>query len=432
MALRSRLYLALRGAHGAYALRQKSIRTYARTILRGPAAPGAHRIVERTRPARNADAPLDAYDDPHSAPAMAIDRHLDEVEVVASEPEATDTRDVEAEAAGEGGLPITTRLELHDPQTEAVWPMLRTINLEGRVLPGATVPELSRETAQRMYEVIVRVQTMDDVFFSAQRQGRISFYMTNTGEEALHVGSASALDPADVVFAQYREAGVLMWRGFTLQNFADQCYGNADDVGKGRQMPVHYGSRKHNFQTISSPLATQIPQAVGAAYALKLQGAPNVAMCYFGEGAASEGDFHAALNFSATLEAPVIFFCRNNGYAISTPAKDQYRGDGIVARASGYGVAAIRVDGNDALAVHQATAEARAFALSNNRPVLIEGMTYRVGHHSTSDDSTRYRSLAEIQGWKDKDQPEVRFRNWLRSKGTAVSSLGFRGYRAGS
>ena len=186
-------------------------------------------------------------------------------------------------------------------------------------------------------------------------------------------GSASALSPSDIIFAQYREVGVLLWRGFTVQQCADQCFSNEADLGKGRQMPVHYGSQQFNFQTISSPLATQMPQAVGAAYSLKLSNADSIAVCYFGEGAASEGDFHAALNFSATLEAPMIFFCRNNGYAISTSSAEQFRGDGIVSRAAGYGIHAIRVDGNDVFAVHMATAAAREIALTQSCPVLIEG-----------------------------------------------------------
>ena len=209
----------------------------------------------------------------------------------------------------------------------------------------------------------------------------------------------------------------MLWRGFTLQQAADQCFGNDADNGKGRQMPVHYGSRDLNFQTISSPLATQMPQAVGAAYALKLRNDNKaITVCYFGEGAASEGDFHAALNFSSTLEVPMIFFCRNNGYAISTPVKDQYRGDGIISRASGYGIHAIRVDGNDLLAVRMATIEARRLALEKSCPVLIEAMTYRGGHHSTSDDSTRYRSINEIKHWQDNYDPILRFRNYLQSK----------------
>lgn len=197
----------------------------------------------------------------------------------------------------------------------------------------------------------------------------------------------------------------------------DQCFSNESDLGKGRQMPVHYGSKKLNFQTISSPLGTQLPQAVGAAYAYKLDNADSVAVCYFGEGAASEGDFHAALNFSATLEVPIVFFCRNNGYAISTPSSEQYRGDGIASRAVGYGIHAIRVDGNDLLAVRAATAEARRIAQTHSKPVLIEAMTYRAGHHSTSDDSTRYRSASEIKHWQDQYEPLKRFRTYMEERG---------------
>ncbi len=155
---------------------------------------------------------------------------------------------------------------------------------------------------------MLKLNRMDQVLYDAQRQGRISFYMTNYGEEASHVGSAAALDPKDEIFGQYREAGVLMYRGFSLDDFMNQCYSNELDPGKGRQMPVHYGSKDLHFQTISSPLATQIPQAVGAAYALKLKEANLCVICYFGEGAASEGDFHAALNMAATTGSPVIFF----------------------------------------------------------------------------------------------------------------------------
>jgi 2-oxoisovalerate dehydrogenase E1 component alpha subunit len=157
------------------------------------------------------------------------------------------------------------------------------------------------------------------IMYEAQRQGRISFYMTSYGEGATHMGSAAALEADDVVFGQYREAGVLLYRGFTLDEFMNQMYSNEQDYGKGRQMPVHYGKKSLNFQTISSPLGTQIPQAAGAAYALKLCGKDAIAIACFGDGAASEGDFHAAVNMASTTDSPVIFFCRNNGYAISTP-----------------------------------------------------------------------------------------------------------------
>lgn len=250
-----------------------------------------------------------------------------------------------------------------------------------------------------MYKSMVRLSIMDQVMFDAQRQGRISFYMANTGEEASHVGSAAALQPADTVFAQYREAGVLMYRGFTFQQFMNQCYSNRHDIGKGRQMPIHYGSPEHHFQTISSPLGTQALHAVGAAYALKMAKKDRVTICYFGDGSASEGDCHAALNMAATTESPVIFFCRNNGYAISTPTSEQYRGDGVASRGPGYGITSFRVDGNDLLAVFNTVKKARELCLTSgkNQPVLIEAISYRVSHHSTSDDSLAYRPK-EVHG----------------------------------
>lgn len=179
-------------------------------------------------------------------------------------------------------------------------------------------------------------------------------------------------------------------------------------------MPVHYGSKALNYQTISSPLGTQIPQASGAAYRLKLQGKNAVSICFFGEGSTSTTDFHSGLNFAATLGCPVIFFCRNNGYAISTSVKDQYRGDGVVSRAPGYGMAAIRVDGNDMFAVHAAVREARAYALEHTAPVLIEAMSYRQGHHSTSDDSLRYRSFEEVEHFAENSCPLKRLQAFLK------------------
>ena len=171
-------------------------------------------------------------------------------------------------------------------------------------------------------------------------------------------------------------------------------------------------------------MATQIPQAAGAAYALKLQNlqdpsiAPRVAVCYFGEGAASEGDFHAALNIAATRACPIIFICRNNGFAISTPTLEQYRGDGIASRGVGYGVETIRVDGNDIFAVREVTKEARRMALEDGgKPVLIEAMSYRVSHHSTSDDSFAYRARIEVEDWKRRDNPITRLRKWMERQG---------------
>lgn len=188
-------------------------------------------------------------------------------------------------------------------------------------------------------------------------------------------------------------------------------------------MPVHYGSSKLNIHTISSPLATQIPQAAGAAYALKFQSLYNpslprrIVACYFGEGAASEGDFHAALNIAATRSCPVVFICRNNGYAISTPTLEQYRGDGIASRGVGYGIDTIRVDGNDIFAVREVTKQARKMALEEGcQPVLIEAMSYRISHHSTSDDSFAYRARVEVEDWKRRDNPLIRLRKYLERR----------------
>jgi 2-oxoisovalerate dehydrogenase E1 component alpha subunit len=266
------------------------------------------------------------------------------------------------------------------------------------------------------------VSVMDLLMFEAQRQGRLSFYMVSAGEEGIAIGSASALSPLDVIFCQYRETGVYLQRGFTLASFMNQLFANCKDNGLGRNMPVHYGSKELNIHTISSTLATQIPHAAGAAYALKMQNMQNpgaearVSVCFFGEGAASEGDFHAALNIAATRQVPCIFICRNNGYAISTPTSDQYRGDGIASRGAGYGIATLRVDGNDIFAVRRATSHARKLALEDGgRPVLIEMMAYRVGHHSTSDDSFAYRQRREVEDWKRRDNPITRLRKWLEN-----------------
>lgn len=187
------------------------------------------------------------------------------------------------------------------------------------------------------------------------------------------------------------------------------------DKGKGRQMPCHYGSKDKNCVTISSTLATQIPQAAGSAYAFKRNNSNKCCIVYFGEGASSEGDAHAGFNIAATLETPLIFFCRNNGYAISTPVEEQYRGDALAGRALGYGLPAIRVDGNDTLAVYSATKLAREHCISKKGPILIEAVTYRIGHHSTSDDSLAYRSGEEVEKWQ-RVSPITRFRKYLESK----------------
>ncbi|KAK8152606.1 2-oxoisovalerate dehydrogenase alpha subunit mitochondrial precursor [Phyllosticta citrichinensis] len=327
---------------------------------------------------------------------------------------------------------FTSTLSFDTPADKPAMHTYRILDQDGEIVDkDRGPPDVPADQLLTWYKNMITVSIMDLIMFEAQRQGRLSFYMVSAGEEGIAVGSAAALTPDDVIFAQYRETGVFAQRGFTLDEFMSQLFANAHDPGRGRNMPVHYGSDRLHIHTISSPLATQIPHAAGAAYALKLQDLQTlpgqeaadpekrrVVACYFGEGAASEGDFHAALNIAATRSCPVVFMCRNNGYAISTPTLEQYRGDGIASRGVGYGIDTIRVDGNDILAVYEVTKEARRRALTNGcKPVLIEAMSYRVSHHSTSDDSFAYRARVEVEDWKRRDNPITRLRKYLESQG---------------
>ncbi|KAF9891395.1 hypothetical protein FE257_004251 [Aspergillus nanangensis] len=305
-------------------------------------------------------------------------------------------------------------------------PTYHVMNHDGQLAdPTREPPTVSEEQALVWYKNMLTVNIMDTIMFEAQRHGRLSFYMVSAGEEAITVGSAAALGPDDVITCQYRETGVFMQRGFTLKDFMSQLTANRNDPGKGRNMPVHYsGKNKVGVHAVASTLGTQIPHATGVAYAFKMEAledptaTPKVAACYFGDGAASEGDFHAALNTAAVRKCPVIFICRNNGFAISTPTSEQYIGDGIAVRGIGYGIESIRVDGTDIFAVYEATQEARRKALEDGgRPVLLEFMSYRVSHHSTSDDSFAYRRRDEAESWSSRNSPITRLRKWLEKRG---------------
>ncbi|KAI0051109.1 branched-chain alpha-keto acid dehydrogenase E1-alpha subunit [Auriscalpium vulgare] len=295
-------------------------------------------------------------------------------------------------------------------------PTYRVLDGVGNLIDGAEMPEISRDLARKIYENMVLLPTVDNLLYNVQRQGKISFYVG----VLLSYSTLNSTPPTDDR-GQYRELGVLLWRGWGLDATMAQCFGSKEDESsKGRQMPVHWGSSKYHFHTISSPLATQVPQAAGVAYALRrdpLRRGKNVAAVYFGEGAASEGDAHAGMLFASTLPSPTLFIARNNGFAISTPASEQYFGDGIAARGAAFGMDTIRVDGNDVLAVLAATRKARTLCVEKGRGVVIEAMTYRVGHHSTSDDSFAYRPRQEVEDRKRIDNPIARFRLFLHSQG---------------
>lgn len=309
--------------------------------------------------------------------------------------------------------------QLEINKSNEITPMFRVLDKEGQVI-DSSYDTIDKETALRIFNEMIKISIFDNRLNMAQREGKISFYMTCIGEEAAVVGSIAALEFEDMIFPQYREAAALLYRGFSTDQMINQLVGNYLDNGKGRQMPVHYGSKKLNYQTVSSPLATQIPHASGAGYHYRVRKENKVALTYFGEGAASEGDFHSALNFASTLKSQTIFFCRNNGYAISTNVNEQYGGDGIVKRGIGYGISSVRVDGNDVLAVYSTVKKARELSISQGIPVLIEAMSFRGGDHSTSDASKAYRTDEVLNEWKEYiselGNPITRFENYLIKK----------------
>ncbi len=290
----------------------------------------------------------------------------------------------------------------------------RVLNDDGTVRDGAQVPEINDESVVRIFDTMLQTRIIDDRMMRLQRQGRLGFYMKSIGEEASHF-SVYPLTMDDWVFPSYREQGAWFWRGYTIEQFINQLYGNEKDPIKGRQMPVHHSARALNLVSISSPVGTQIPQAVGAAYAAKIKKTGAVAMTFFGEGTSSGADFHVGMNFAGVFKAPVVFVCRNNGWAISVPSQKQTAARTYASRAIGYGMPGIRVDGNDILAVIQAANEAVERARAGDGPTLIEAVTYRVEGHSSSDDPSVYRQASEPEEWKRRD-PINRLRGYLQTR----------------
>jgi pyruvate dehydrogenase E1 component alpha subunit len=290
----------------------------------------------------------------------------------------------------------------------------RVLDDDGRVLPGARVPDVADDLLRKIFDVMMLVRIMDDRMMRLQRQGRLGFYMKAIGEEASHFAVAPLRD-SDWIFPSYREQGAWFWRGYTIKQFIDQLFGNANDPIKGRQMPVHHSASWLNLVSISSPVGTQIPQAVGAAYAAKVMGKDDVSMVYFGEGTSSTGEFHVGMNFAGVWKAPCVFLCRNNGWAISVPREKQTAAKTFASKAIGYGMPGIRVDGNDILAVLQVAQEAIDRARAGEGPTLIEALTYRVQGHSSSDDPSVYRNPDEPVEWEKRD-PLKRMRTYLQTR----------------
>jgi 2-oxoisovalerate dehydrogenase E1 component alpha subunit len=247
---------------------------------------------------------------------------------------------------------------------------------------------------------MVTVRIFDDRMYRAQRQGKTSFYMKCTGEEAIATASAAALDREDMHFPTYRQQGLLVSRGYPLTQMMCQIYSNPGDKLKGRQLPIMYSDKPHGFFSISGNLGTQFPQAVGWAMGAAIKGDSRIAMGWVGDGATAEGDFHSALTFAAVYNVPVVLAVVNNQWAISSFSGIAGAERATFAqRAVGYGIAGLRVDGNDALAVYAAVKWASERARSNLGPTLIEFFTYRSEGHSTSDDPSGYRPTNEAKLW---------------------------------
>ncbi len=267
-----------------------------------------------------------------------------------------------------------------------------------------------------LYRWMLSVRLFDERMVNLQRQGRIGFYGPITGQEAATVGSGYALEPGDWIFPALREGAIARMKGLPLAAMVAQLMGNSADRCKGRQMPCHYSFREGGYVSMSSCIATQLPQAVGWAMAAKIRKEPRVAVAYLGDGATSESDFHTAANFAGVYKAPVVFFCQNNQWAITVPFSKQTASAGVAVKAKAYGFPGVQVDGNDVVAVHAATREALTHARSGQGPTLIEAVTYRMGGHTTSDDPSRYRDEAEVAAWRAKD-PILRFRRTLEARG---------------
>jgi pyruvate dehydrogenase E1 component alpha subunit/2-oxoisovalerate dehydrogenase E1 component alpha subunit len=293
--------------------------------------------------------------------------------------------------------------------------LLQLLGPDGTVLDDGD-SGIDAELCDRLYRAMLFQRQLDGRMMNLQRQGRIGFYGTATGQEATTFGAAAALADDDWVFPGLREGGLLLWRGFPLESYLSQLFGNIGDSLGGHQMPCHYADRSVDVVSWSSCIATQLPHAVGMGYASRYLGHSKIAAAFMGDGATSSGEFHAAMNFAGVWKAPVVFVCQNNHWAISVPVAMQTATRDISLKAQGYGMPGFRVDGNDVFAVYRTVREACDRARAGEGPTFIEAVTYRMGGHSSSDDPTRYRDENEVKTWGEKD-PLVRFRTYLEGKG---------------
>ncbi|MDP2332961.1 MAG: 3-methyl-2-oxobutanoate dehydrogenase (2-methylpropanoyl-transferring) subunit alpha [Reyranella sp.] len=316
---------------------------------------------------------------------------------------AGEVRRPEVDAAPEDIRDLAyTIIRVLDRQSEAVGPWA------GLLDDDALIAGLRHMMTLRAFDARMQM---------AQRQGKTSFYMQHMGEEAVSCAFRTALESGDMNFPTYRQAGLLIAGGYPMLDMMCQIYSNELDPLKGRQLPVMYSSREHGFFSISGNLATQYIQAVGWAMASAMRRDTRIAAGWIGDGSTAESDFHAALVFASTYKAPVVLNIVNNQWAISTFQGIARGGSGtFAARGLGFGIPALRVDGNDYLAVHAVAKWAVERARRNLGPTLVEYVTYRVGAHSTSDDPSAYRPKTESDAWPLGD-PVLRLKNHLIRRG---------------
>src|SRR5512145_2656962 len=273
-------------------------------------------------------------------------------------------------------------------------------------LDAALEPDLSDAELRRMHRAMLLGRRLDERMIRLQRQGRIGTFAPIKGQEASQMGSVFALRRTDWMVPSFRETAAMVWRGWPIEKLLLFFAGYVEG---GQPAP-----EQHDLP-VTIPVATQLPHAVGLAYAAQYRGDDVVVMAYFGDGATSEGDFHEALNFAGVWHVPVVFVCQNNQWAISVPLKKQTHSRTLAQKALAYGLPGIQVDGNDVLAVYAASQQAVARARAGDGPTLIECVTYRLGMHTTADDPTKYRSEEEVKEWERRD-PLTRFAEYLKKR----------------
>jgi 2-oxoisovalerate dehydrogenase E1 component alpha subunit len=317
-------------------------------------------------------------------------------------------------------VPISRAGEVRRPEVDTApedirdlaYAIIRVLNRESEAV-GPWAGLLSDEELLEGLRHMMTLRSFDARMQMAQRQGKTSFYMQHMGEEAVSCAVRKALEPGDMNFPTYRQAGLMIAGGYPMLDMMCQVYSNELDPLRGRQLPVLYSSREHGFFTISGNLATQYIQAVGWAMASAMRRDTKIAVGWIGDGSTAESDFHAALVFASTYKAPVVLNIVNNQWAISTFQGIARGGSGtFAARGLGFGIPALRVDGNDYLAVHAVARWAAERARRNLGATLVEYVTYRVGAHSTSDDPSAYRPKTESDAWPLGD-PVLRLKNHL-------------------